>query len=73
MKWKENVAEILNSKMAKYFWQRSEIGFKAIGMCGSTYRDKRRDPKTITLGDLQKMNRALHFTDEELLIIAKGE
>lgn len=44
----------------------------AMRISRGTYYNKMREPETITIGELQRMQKKLHISDEELLNILKG-
>jgi DNA-binding phage protein len=44
---------------------------KRTGICRQTLYDRLRDPDRLTLAELRALDRQIHFTDEELVILAR--
>ncbi len=44
---------------------------KRTGICRQTLYDRLRDPDRLTLAELRAIDRQIHFTDEEIVVLAR--
>lgn len=66
-----NTKQAIGQAMGRAGLNGADLERKKI-MARSSYSRKMKLPDTFTLGDLIKMNREVHFTDEELRAMISG-